>query len=80
MYLHFYLFLIDNCVYSWGKSARGRLGRLEENCSIPKAVTLPPEFNGSDVISVSSSHGGTLIAAAKGKSTKHNNDKRGISH
>ena len=51
----------DSEVFTWGKSARGRLGRSEHESNVPKKVAI-----GDDepflVTSVSCSHGNTLIA------------------
>ncbi|XP_070591605.1 serine/threonine-protein kinase Nek8 isoform X6 [Erythrolamprus reginae] len=49
-------------VYTWGKSARGRLGRKEEESRSPRPVQLadgPPSL----VVSVSCCHGTTLLTA-----------------
>ncbi|XP_072019218.1 serine/threonine-protein kinase Nek8-like [Amphiura filiformis] len=51
----------DGNMYSWGKGSRGRLGRPEENTGTPQRVTIPSD-NPFNVISVSCSHGNTLIA------------------
>ncbi|XP_076850191.1 serine/threonine-protein kinase Nek8 isoform X2 [Brachyhypopomus gauderio] len=48
-------------VYTWGKGARGRLGRKEEDCGIPKAVQLD-ESHPFTVSSVACCHGNTLLA------------------
>uniref|UniRef100_A0A8C7Z9W5 Serine/threonine-protein kinase Nek8 n=1 Tax=Oryzias sinensis TaxID=183150 RepID=A0A8C7Z9W5_9TELE len=48
-------------VYTWGKGARGRLGRKEEDCGIPKAVLLD-ESHPFAVTSVACCHGNTLLA------------------
>ncbi|XP_060071044.1 serine/threonine-protein kinase Nek8-like [Ylistrum balloti] len=47
-------------VYSWGNSARGRLGRSETD-STPKKVNLSPDELFS-VVSISCNHGNTLLA------------------
>ncbi|KAL7976078.1 hypothetical protein Chor_009756 [Crotalus horridus] len=50
----------DGEVYTWGKSARGRLGRKEEEARSPRPVQLeegPPSL----VVSVSCCHGTTLL-------------------
>ncbi|XP_032072097.1 serine/threonine-protein kinase Nek8 isoform X2 [Thamnophis elegans] len=52
----------DGEVYTWGKSARGRLGRKEEEPRSPHPVQLeegPPSL----VVSVSCCHGTTLLTA-----------------
>ncbi|KAG8122483.1 hypothetical protein E2320_017982, partial [Naja naja] len=52
----------DGEVYTWGKSARGRLGRKEEEPRSPRPVQLeeaPPSL----VVSVSCCHGTTLLTA-----------------
>ncbi|XP_048837935.1 serine/threonine-protein kinase Nek8 isoform X1 [Brienomyrus brachyistius] len=51
----------DGEVYTWGKGARGRLGRKEENSGIPKAVQLD-ETHPFTVTSVACCHGNTLLA------------------
>ncbi|XP_034459404.1 serine/threonine-protein kinase Nek8 [Hippoglossus hippoglossus] len=48
-------------VYTWGKGARGRLGRKEEDSGIPKAVQLD-ESHPFIVTSVACCHGNTLLA------------------
>lgn len=48
-------------IFSWGKSARGRLGRTDEEPGIPKKVILTGEEPFS-IVSLSCSHGNTLIA------------------
>ncbi|XP_041851738.1 serine/threonine-protein kinase Nek8 isoform X5 [Melanotaenia boesemani] len=48
-------------VYTWGKGARGRLGRKEEDCGIPKVVQLE-ESHQFTVTSVACCHGNTLLA------------------
>ncbi|XP_078404149.1 serine/threonine-protein kinase Nek8 isoform X1 [Cetorhinus maximus] len=48
-------------VYTWGKGARGRLGRKEEDTGIPKQVQLD-ESNPYFVTSVACCHGNTLLA------------------
>lgn len=48
-------------IFSWGKSARGRLGRLDDEPGVPKKVAI----NGEDpfsIVSISCSHGNTLVA------------------
>uniref|UniRef100_A0A8C2PY68 non-specific serine/threonine protein kinase n=1 Tax=Cyprinus carpio TaxID=7962 RepID=A0A8C2PY68_CYPCA len=52
-------------VYTWGKGARGRLGRKEEDSGKPKAVQLD-ESHPYTVTSVACCHGNTLSAV------KHN--------
>lgn len=48
-------------VYTWGKGARGRLGRKEEDSGIPKPVQLD-ESHPFAVTSVACCHGNTLLA------------------
>ncbi|KAJ8306380.1 hypothetical protein KUTeg_016925 [Tegillarca granosa] len=48
-------------VYSWGNSSRGRLGRSDEETCIPQKVTFTGEEQFS-VVSISCSHGNTLLA------------------
>ncbi|MEQ2205562.1 hypothetical protein XENOCAPTIV_003550, partial [Xenoophorus captivus] len=51
-------------VYTWGKGARGRLGRKEEDCGIPKPVQLE-ERHPFVVTSVACCHGNTLLAVKR---------------
>uniref|UniRef100_A0A3B5LNN9 non-specific serine/threonine protein kinase n=1 Tax=Xiphophorus couchianus TaxID=32473 RepID=A0A3B5LNN9_9TELE len=51
-------------VYTWGKGARGRLGRKEEDCGIPKPVQLD-ESHPFAVTSVACCHGNTLLAVKR---------------
>ncbi|XP_041360031.1 serine/threonine-protein kinase Nek8-like [Gigantopelta aegis] len=51
----------DGEIFSWGKSARGRLGRSDEDSAIPKQVQIPADDQFS-IVSISCSHGNTLIA------------------
>ncbi|XP_060704102.1 serine/threonine-protein kinase Nek8 [Hemiscyllium ocellatum] len=48
-------------IYTWGKGARGRLGRKEEDTGIPKQVHLD-KSNPCFVTSVACCHGNTLLA------------------
>ncbi|KAM4845072.1 serine/threonine-protein kinase Nek8 isoform 2-T2 [Thomomys bottae] len=48
-------------VYSWGKGARGRLGRRDEDAGLPRPVLLE-ETHPYTVTSVSCCHGNTLLA------------------
>ncbi|XP_059829337.1 serine/threonine-protein kinase Nek8 isoform X5 [Hypanus sabinus] len=48
-------------VYTWGKGARGRLGRKEDDTGIPKQVHLD-ETNPYFITSVACCHGNTLLA------------------
>ncbi|KAM8944096.1 serine/threonine-protein kinase Nek8 isoform 2-T3 [Lycaon pictus] len=48
-------------VYSWGKGARGRLGRRDEDAGLPRPVQLD-EIHPYIVTSVSCCHGNTLLA------------------
>ncbi|KAL6047563.1 hypothetical protein STEG23_007674 [Scotinomys teguina] len=48
-------------VYSWGKGARGRLGRRDEDAGLPRPVQLD-ETHPYVVTSVSCCHGNTLLA------------------
>ncbi|KAM7068399.1 serine/threonine-protein kinase Nek8 isoform 1-T1 [Molossus nigricans] len=48
-------------VYSWGKGARGRLGRRDEDAGLPRPVQLD-ETHPYTVTSVSCCHGNTLLA------------------
>lgn len=54
-------FLTEGEVYSWGKGARGRLGRRDEDAGLPKPVQLD-ETHPYVVTSVSCCHGNTLLA------------------
>uniref|UniRef100_A0A6Q2XR82 Serine/threonine-protein kinase Nek8 n=1 Tax=Esox lucius TaxID=8010 RepID=A0A6Q2XR82_ESOLU len=51
-------------VLTWGKGARGRLGRKEEDSGIPKAVQLD-ESHPFTVTSVACCHGNTLLAVKR---------------
>ncbi|XP_077397155.1 serine/threonine-protein kinase Nek8 isoform X2 [Festucalex cinctus] len=51
----------DGEVYTWGKGARGRLGRKEEDSGIPKALQLD-ESHPFTVTSVACCHGNSLLA------------------
>nr|XP_045015578.1 serine/threonine-protein kinase Nek8 isoform X2 [Jaculus jaculus] len=51
----------DGEVYSWGKGARGRLGRRDEDAALPRPVQLD-ETHPYTVTSVSCCHGNTLLA------------------
>ncbi|GFO13285.1 serine/threonine-protein kinase nek8 [Plakobranchus ocellatus] len=53
----------DQVIYTWGKTSRGRLGRPDQDSHLPGAVTLPQGDNLLTIVSVSSSHGSTLVAA-----------------
>ncbi|TMS07727.1 TNF receptor-associated factor 4 [Larimichthys crocea] len=54
----------DGEVYTWGKGARGRLGRKEEDSGIPKVVQLD-ESHPFAVTSVACCHGNTLLAVKR---------------
>uniref|UniRef100_A0A8C6THB1 non-specific serine/threonine protein kinase n=1 Tax=Neogobius melanostomus TaxID=47308 RepID=A0A8C6THB1_9GOBI len=58
------LFSTEGEVYTWGKGARGRLGRKEEDSGIPKAVQLD-ETHPFVVTSVACCHGNTLLAVKR---------------
>ncbi|XP_038615574.1 serine/threonine-protein kinase Nek8 isoform X2 [Tachyglossus aculeatus] len=51
----------DGEVYTWGKGARGRLGRRDEDSGVPRPVRLD-EPHPYVVTSVSCCHGNTLLA------------------
>lgn len=51
-------------VYTWGKGARGRLGRKEEDCGIPKALQLD-ESHPYVVTSVACFNGNSLLAVKR---------------
>ncbi|XP_061683711.1 serine/threonine-protein kinase Nek8 isoform X3 [Syngnathoides biaculeatus] len=51
----------DGEVYTWGKGARGRLGRKEEDSGVPKAIQLD-ESHPFTVTSVACCHGNSLLA------------------
>ena len=59
-FLHFFLSTVGE-IFSWGKSARGRLGRQDEESGIPKKVAITGE-DPYDIVSLSCSHGNTLVA------------------
>lgn len=54
-------------VYTWGKGARGRLGRKEEDCGIPKALQLD-ESHPYVVTSVACFNGNSLLAVKRNTS------------
>lgn len=56
--------LADGEVYSWGKGARGRLGRRDEDAGLPRPVQLD-ETHPYTVTSVSCCHGNTLLAVRR---------------
>lgn len=60
----FCCFFTEGEVYTWGKGARGRLGRKEEDSGIPKAVQLD-ESHPFTVTSVACCHGNTLLAVKR---------------
>lgn len=60
----FFFFFLEGEVYTWGKGARGRLGRKEEDSGIPKAVQLD-ESHAFTVTSVACCHGNTLLAVKR---------------
>lgn len=51
-------------VYTWGKGARGRLGRKEEDCGVPKALQLD-ESHPYVVTSVACFNGNSLLAVKR---------------
>ncbi|XP_026890325.1 serine/threonine-protein kinase Nek8 isoform X3 [Acinonyx jubatus] len=55
-------------VYSWGKGARGRLGRRDEDAGLPRPVQLD-ETHPYTVTSVSCCHGNTLLAVRRSLAT-----------
>lgn len=59
-----FLFSAEGEVYTWGKGARGRLGRKEEDSGIPKPVQLD-ESHPFAVTSVACCHGNTLLAVKR---------------
>lgn len=66
-FLPFFLPLLlstEGEVYTWGKGARGRLGRKEEDSGIPKAVQLE-ESHPFVVTSVACCHGNSLLAVKR---------------
>lgn len=58
------LFSSEGEVYTWGKGARGRLGRKEEDCGIPKALQLE-ESHPYVVTSVACFNGNSLLAVKR---------------
>lgn len=58
------LFSAEGEVYTWGKGARGRLGRKEEDCGIPKALQLD-ESHPYVVTSVACFNGNSLLAVKR---------------
>ncbi|RUS85141.1 hypothetical protein EGW08_007105 [Elysia chlorotica] len=55
----------DQVIYTWGKTSRGRLGRSDRDSHLPGAVGLPKGDSPMTIVSVSSSHGSTLVAATR---------------
>ncbi|XP_069801643.1 serine/threonine-protein kinase Nek8 isoform X1 [Dendropsophus ebraccatus] len=55
----------DGQVFTWGKGARGRLGRRDEGTGVPKMVQLE-ESHPYTVTSVACCHGNTLLAVKPG--------------
>ncbi|XP_073421612.1 serine/threonine-protein kinase Nek8 isoform X3 [Dendrobates tinctorius] len=55
----------DGQVFTWGKGARGRLGRKDEGIGVPKMVQLE-ESHPYTVTSVACCHGNTLLAVKPG--------------
>ncbi|KAM9320673.1 serine/threonine-protein kinase Nek8 [Gastrophryne carolinensis] len=55
----------DGQVFTWGKGARGRLGRKDEGIGVPKSVQLE-ESHPYSVTSVACCHGNTLLAVKPG--------------
>ncbi|XP_078536219.1 serine/threonine-protein kinase Nek8 isoform X1 [Lissotriton helveticus] len=51
----------DGEVYTWGKGARGRLGRKDEDSGIPRPVQVEENYP-YVVVSVACCHGNTLLA------------------
>lgn len=62
-------------MYTWGKGARGRLGRKEEDSGIPKAVQLE-ESHPFAVTSVACCHGNSLLAVKRNISLITNSARR----
>ncbi|MBN3292159.1 NEK8 kinase, partial [Polypterus senegalus] len=56
----------DGEVYTWGKGARGRLGRKEEDTGVPRLVQLDNSFPYL-VTSVACCHGNTMLAIKRKK-------------
>ena len=54
----------DGEVFSFGKSARGRLGRSDEDTMTPKRVNFQTD-EVFEVVSISCSHGNTLVATRR---------------
>ncbi|XP_068126244.1 serine/threonine-protein kinase Nek8 isoform X3 [Hyperolius riggenbachi] len=54
----------DGQVFTWGKGARGRLGRRDEGTGVPKMVQLE-ESHPYAVTSVACCHGNTLLAVKR---------------
>lgn len=58
------LLSVEGEVYTWGKGARGRLGRKEEDCGVPKALQLD-ESHPYVVTSVACFNGNSLLAVKR---------------
>ena len=59
-----YFIFTDGEVFSFGKSARGRLGRSDDDTMTPKHVSFQSE-EVFEVVSISCSHGNTLVATRR---------------
>lgn len=62
--LYFIFIVLDGEVFSFGKSARGRLGRSDQDTMTPKRVNIVSDELFA-VVSISSSHGTTLLATRR---------------
>ena len=73
MLLHVFFLMTVGEIFSWGKSARGRLGRQDEESGIPKKVAITGE-DPYDIVSLSCSHGNTLVAIRRTLPRRHANN------
>ena len=64
LYTENLFFSSDGEVFSFGKSARGRLGRSDEDTMTPKRVNFQTD-EVFEIVSISSSHGNTLVATRR---------------
>lgn len=62
--IKYIVFFPDGEVFSWGKSARGRLGRPVDESHLPKSVQLD-EQDAFEIVSIACSNWTTLLATKR---------------